>query len=372
MNIEEIQKRIVYISPYYDPNVASGANRRFNEICERFLREYGDNFTLIVARGMAPKWWNGKNLIEVDYKFNHISKFRAMREIGKALDALPPSIVIIESVPIPYRSLKRHIQFQVAYDFRYFTGQSKGFFYRLAFSQYLKSQWKRAEFFVTPTDFSIAELEKYVGYDKRRVVKSYFGINEKLINEASHESVQKTIDILYVGHFEKRKNHIPLLRAIAKIDTALTVMLIGVDNGMQKELEELSKELMLSHVTFQTLNNDQELWKIYRQSRVFAYPSVYEGFGIPLIEALALGIPVVCADVPVFHEVGANLVDFFDPYSPEDIAEKIKTRLTDAKTPSYEKVRAHLLKFTWDEIYRVFVKDLNDFSARTKKKYMVR
>lgn len=367
MNTEEIQKRIIYVSPYYDPNVASGANRRFNEICERFLREFGDNFTLIVARGRAPKWWNGKNLIEVDYEFNHISKFRAMSEIGKALDALPPSMVVIESVPIPYRSLKRHVQFQVAYDFRYFTGQSKGFFYRLAFSQYLKSQWARAQFFVTPTDFSIAELEKYVGYDKNRVVKSYFGIDERLLAETPAGNTEKTIDILYVGHFEKRKNHSPLLRAIAKIDKKLRVMLIGVDNGMQKELEALAKELGLENVTFRTLNNDKELWNIYRQSRIFAYPSVYEGFGIPLIEALALGIPTVVADVPVFHEVGADLVDFFDPYSPDDIAEKLKARLTDGKTPPYEKVRAHLLKFTWDEIYRVFVKDLKEFTARVAK-----
>lgn len=348
----------VYISPYYDPNVHSGANRRMTELIERFERDYRDNFTLIVTKGKAPKNYQG-NLIEINYSFNHLSKFKAAHEIGEALDTLDPSIVICESIPIPFRSLKRHTHFQVAYDFRYFTGVSKDFLYRLAFSHYLERQWYRSEFMVTCSDYSIKELQKHVGYDDERVIKSYFGIDERVLDISKTPAPEKNIDIIYVGHYEKRKNHEPLMRAIAKIDPTLRVRFHGRDNGMKAELEDLKNELGLTNTIMTTDNiSDDELWNLYRQSHVFAYPSVYEGFGIPLIEALALEVPVVCTDMDVFHEVSNDYATFFNPENPDDIAEKLKLALTSPQLPSKAAVATHLEKFFWENIYKKFVNDL--------------
>ena len=351
------QMPIVYISPYYDPDVYSGGNRRFNELVVRFKRDFGDNFTLVVTKGKAPHGWDGK-LVEVNYEFNHVSKFATANEIAKFLDTQPPSIVILESVPIPFQSLKRHVHFQVAYDFRYFTGESKGFLYRMAFSQYLKNQWSRSQYMVTCSDFSIDELKKYVGYDPKRVVKSFFGIDEHVFDIAKEPAPKKEIDVIYVGHYEKRKNHEALIRAIALIDKNLKVFFIGRDNGLELSLKELCRELGLNNVEFGKAVDDKTLWNLYRKSRVFAYPSTYEGFGIPTIEALALGVPAVISDVPVFHEVGGDLVTYFDPLDPKDIAEKIKVRLADGAVPPPEKVRAHLEQFFWENIYKKFVEDL--------------
>ncbi len=355
---QEAARRIVYISPYYDPKVHSGANRRFDELVHRFVKEYGDRFTLIVTKGKAPDGYTGK-LVEVDYRFNHASKFAAAAEIGRALDALPPSIVICESVPIPYRAMKRHAHFQVAYDFRYFTGESKGFWYRLIFSNYLRRQWARSEWMVTCSDFSIDELHRYVGYPRDRVVKSFFGIDERVLTLADAPAPEKTIDLIYVGHFEKRKNHEPFLRAVAKLDPTLRVFCLGRDNGMLSELQALAKELGLVNTTLTSASKtDTELWELYRQSRVFAYPSIYEGFGIPLIEAIGLRIPVACTDMPVFHEVGGDFPAFFDAHNPSDIAAKMKAMLDTPPTYDAANVHTHLQQFFWDQIYKDFVRDL--------------
>jgi len=351
---------VVYVSPYYDPKIASGANRRFDEICKRYLRDYGDGFTLIVAKGKVPSWWNGKNLKEVDYHFNHSSKFTVTHQVAKVLDTLPPSIVIIESIPIPYRALKRHVHVQVAYDFRYFTGDSKGFWYRLFFTPYLKWQWSRAQFFLTCSEFSIDELEKYVGYPRKRVIKSYFGIDQKVLTLTETPAPQKEFDLIYVAHFEKRKNHELLIWAISKINKNMRVLFNGRDNGMKAELEALCKELGLTGVIFSGGKTDAELWDLYRKSRVFAFPSLYEGFGIPLIEALALGIPTAVADVPAFHEVGSDLVEFFDGRNPDDIARVIKELLQNPHTPPREAVWKHLEKFFWENIYKKMVEDLDE------------
>lgn len=348
---------IVYISPYYDPEVHSGGNRRFNELVWRFKRDLGEDFTLVVTKGKAPKGWDGK-LIEVTYEFNHTSKFATANEIGKLLSTLPPSIVVLESVPIPFDALKRHTHIQVAYDFRYFTGDSKGFLYRLAFSQYLKNQWARSQYMLTCSDFSIDELKKYVGYDPKDVIKSFFGIDERVLDIARTPAPEKEYDIIYVGHYEKRKNHEALIRAIALIDKNLRVLFIGRDNGLELLLKNLCTELGLTNVEFGKSVDDTTLWNMYRKSRVFAYPSTYEGFGIPTIEALALGIPAVISDIPVFHEVGGDLVSYFDPHDPKDIAEKIKEKLVDGKVPTPEQVRAHLEQFFWENIYKKMLTDM--------------
>jgi glycosyltransferase involved in cell wall biosynthesis len=356
----------VYITPYYEPNVHSGANRRFNELYSRFYRDYPSDFTLIVARGKIPPGYTGK-VIEVDYHFNHPSKFKATKQIAKALDSLPPSIVICESIPIPFKALKRHTHFQVAYDFRYFRNESKGFFYRLLFSSFLKQQWSKSEFMVTCSNYSIGELKLHVGYPEKNVVKSYFGIDERVLDIANTTAPEKDIDIIYVGHYEKRKNHEPLLRAIARINKELRVRFIGRDLGLKDSLIALKDELGLVNTSVTTENiPDSELWDLYRRSRVFAYPSVYEGFGIPLIEALALDIPVVCTDMDVFHEVGADFPLFFDPDNPADIAEKIKTTLENPTTPPPEKIKKHLEQFFWENIYQKFVSDLVLFTNRKK------
>lgn len=353
---------IVYASPYYDPAVPSGANRRFDEICRRLLQDYGDRFTLIVARGKTPSWWSGKNLVQVDYRFDHASKFAAAREIGRVLDSLPPSIVVLESIPIPLQSLKRHHHFQTAYDFRYFHSFSKNALYRMVFSHYLKYQWRRAQHIVTCSEFSIRELESHVGYPRARIVKSYFGINEKIF-EAPRDRT-KEYDIIYVGHFDRHKNHAPLIEALALLDKNLKVLFVGVDNGLQRSLEARTKALGLTHVSFVTVREEAKVWELYAKSRLFVSPSLYEGFGMPTIEALALGLPVALSDIPVFHEVGGDLATYFDPRNPSDIAEKLREVLSRATAPSPERVREHLKPYLWPEIYRHFLADIRRLSER--------
>ncbi len=354
----EISSRIVYISPYYDPKVPSGANRRFDEICKRFLADFGDNFTLMVTKGKVPEWWNGKNLVEIDYHFSHLSKFSAQREIARALDMLPPSIVIMESIPIPFRSLKRHKHFQAAYDFRYFYSFSKSFLYRLLFSQYLKWQWRNCQHIVTCSEFSIDELKQHVGYPRERVVKSFFGINEKIFDVAHLPPEQKEYDLIYVGHFDGHKNHAPLVDALGLMDKKIKVLFIGVDNGLLATLQMRAADLGLTNISWMTVKEDKKVWEYYTKSRVFVSPSIYEGFGMPTIEALALGLPVVISDIQVFHEVGQDLATYFDPRNPQDIKEKLEAALANPTPPDRSIVRTHLDQFTWTNIYNKFLEDL--------------
>lgn len=358
--MNSVAGRIIYISPYYKPSVASGANRRFDEIGQRFMQDLGNNFVLVVSRGARPEWASTmKNIFEVNYGFNHWTKFRALREIARILDSQPPSVVILESIPIPFQALKRHIHIQVAYDFRYFYPFSKSALYRLVFSQYLKSQWRHSEIIVTCSDFSIDELERHIGFPRDQVIKSFFGINEKIYDVPHLPTKKKEYDIIYVGHFDGHKNHAALIDALARLDRSLQVLFIGVDNGLLVSLKRRAVDHGLTNITWMTVRNEKKVWEYYTKSRAFISPSLYEGFGMPTIEALALGLPVALSDIKVFHEVAKDLALYFDPRDPVDIAEKVRSLLKNQTPLDPAVVRKHLEPYLWGNIYRKFVEELN-------------
>lgn len=352
---------VIYVSPYYDPNVPSGANRRFDEICSRLHQDLGDRFTLVISRGKKPAWAVGCNVIEVDYRFDHRSKFSAAREIARILDSNPPSIVFVESIPVPFRALRRHIHIQTAYDFRYFHSFSKSALYRLLFSSYLKWQWRRCQYILTCSEFSIDELERFVGFPRQRVIKSFFGINETIFDVSPAQ--EKIYDLIYVGHFDRHKNHAPLIDALALLDKGLKVLFIGVDNGLETSLKERATALGLVNITFMTVRDEKKVWEYYTRSKLFVSPSLYEGFGMPTIEALALGLPAAVSDIPVFHEVGGDLVSYFKPTDPEDIARVIQQCLKDPPAHSSTEIRAHLEPFLWKNIYAKLIQDIARASA---------
>ncbi len=353
--------RLIYCSPYFDPAVPSGANRRFLELVERFDRQFGSDFELIIAEGKKPAGIKNAVVSEIKYRPKSIlSKISAWRQIARVLDSREPSIFINEFLPVPFRSASRHKHFQVVYDLRYFT-DNMSLPYRLRYVLPLKREWFKSQYLVTCSDFSKSEIYKYIGREPRDIITSYFGIDKNLLSEGDSPSETKDIDILFVGHFEKRKNHSNLIKALSLVDKNLKVKLIGVDNGLKDENVKLAKNLGLRDIEFFTLNSDRELWQYYRRARLFVFPSHYEGFGIPLIEALALGTPVACSDIPVFREIGGSLPAFFDQNDPQDMAQKIKKCLDSGDPPDRQAVRRQLRQFLWDEIYEKFVSDVFSF-----------
>lgn len=94
---------------------------------------------------------------------------------------------------------------------------------------------------------------------------------------------------------------------------------------------------------------DAELRAAYQESACFIFPSLCEGFGIPVVEAQSFGAPVVCSDIPVFHEVAGASALFFDPRSPADLAARVAAALEpDVRSRLVEAGRDNLRRFSWD------------------------
>ena len=109
--------------------------------------------------------------------------------------------------------------------------------------------------------------------------------------------------------------------------------------------------------------NDEELSALYSGSKVFVYPSIYEGFGLPVLEAMACGAPVVCSATSSLPEVGGEAAVYIDPDSAEDIASGIRKTLQCSKS-EYETMRKksqeQAKKFSWDKVAHQTLKIYED------------
>ncbi len=131
--------------------------------------------------------------------------------------------------------------------------------------------------------------------------------------------------ILNVGTIEKRKNILTVIKAVNKAKIDFPLVIVGRATEYQNEIENYIAEnkmhniLIISNVSF------QDLPAIYQSADIFIYPSFYEGFGIPLIEAFNSKIPVIASDIDVFREVAENAAVFVNPHNIDDISEKLKS-----------------------------------------------
>lgn len=136
--------------------------------------------------------------------------------------------------------------------------------------------------------------------------------------------------ILFLGSIEKRKNLMLLARALKYLKSEIKVVAVGKRTEYTSEVEEFLRKnslknrmIMLHGVEFKYLP------AIYQMASVFVYPSVYEGFGIPLLEALNSRVPVIAATGSCLEEAGGPDSLYVDPYDDVDLAQKLDMVLSD-------------------------------------------
>ncbi|MFQ5672428.1 MAG: glycosyltransferase family 4 protein [Nitrospinales bacterium] len=161
--------------------------------------------------------------------------------------------------------------------------------------------------------------------------------------------------LLGVGTLETRKNYPALLQAFRQVRAghpSLTLVLAGGDGWGADEVRKIIRDLDLdSCVYLPGYVEPDDLACLYAGARAFVFPSRYEGFGLPLLEAFSAGVPAAVADCAALPEVAGDAALLFDPDRPEDIADKIRHALEDGG-PLKEKGLARMRQFTWDNTAR--------------------
>jgi glycosyltransferase involved in cell wall biosynthesis len=180
-----------------------------------------------------------------------------------------------------------------------------------------------------------------------------------------------SIEILHVGSTQARKRIDLLLRMFAAMRANLPdARLIRVGGGLTKQNQELAKQLGVSDaIAILPFLDRRILAAAYRRADVVVLPSEAEGFGLPIIEALACGVPVIASDLPVLREVGGNAVRYCAVGDVDGwrraIADVIRERDADGRAHLERRARAtaHASRFSWSanaeratQVYRELLK----------------
>jgi glycosyltransferase involved in cell wall biosynthesis len=200
---------------------------------------------------------------------------------------------------------------------------------------------RRASMIIAVSESTGRDLTELLGIASRRIATVYPCIDERFAQPVEEEAVQAFRQrvgledfLLYLGTLEPRKNIPTLLDAYARLrqmtGTRAKLVLAGGKGWLYDEIFARVQSLGLeSEVVFPGYVNDADQLLWYHAASVFVYPSLYEGFGIPVAEALACGTPVVTSAISSLPEAGAGIALTVDPHDVEAMAAALHTALTD-------------------------------------------
>ncbi|MDY6854436.1 MAG: glycosyltransferase family 1 protein [Thermodesulfobacteriota bacterium] len=225
-----------------------------------------------------------------------------------------------------------------------------------------KKMLNRADIIITNSRYTANSIKECFGseFDNKVITAAPLGGDPRIvIQETDHKKVIKKYNItkpylIYPASHSKNKNHQRLLEALSilvhKDKLNISVVLTGFDNfpRLEWDIERLN---LKKHVVIIGKVSDEDLNILIKYSTCMPFVSLFEGFGLPVVEAMALGTPVVCSKVASLPEVGGSAVLYVDPLSIKDIAEKLKKIILDdsLRTELRQAGKKQAANFTWEK-----------------------
>ncbi len=216
----------------------------------------------------------------------------------------------------------------------------------------------RAKRLIAVSAHAAAETTRLLGVPADKIDIVYHGVDPHFRPLAADEvaafRARKKLPerfVLHVGTLEPRKNHIRLVEAFAQIrETGTALVLAGARGWLYDELFRKVEALGLSKdVVFYGYASSEELPLLYNAAAALAYPSLYEGFGLPVIEAQACGTPVLTSNVSSLPEAAGDAALLVDPEDTDALAAGLNLLLSDdsQRQQLSERGLAHAAQFSW-------------------------
>tara|TARA_Y100001968_G_scaffold332914_1_gene393029 strand:+ start:571 stop:1668 length:1098 start_codon:yes stop_codon:yes gene_type:complete len=178
--------------------------------------------------------------------------------------------------------------------------------------------------------FNIKEDKIHVIYQTCQ--SEFIQTSNKIILPDNISNAVKNPFILYVGSIEERKNLIFLLQALSKTNKEIKLICVGKKGNYYKQVARFISEKKLNNrVTFLNIYDTKILSTLYQKSRALIYPSIDEGFGIPIIEAMYSKTPVITSNQSIFQEIGGKNSYYFEKGQVDSLVEKILEIWHDSK-----------------------------------------
>lgn len=217
---------------------------------------------------------------------------------------------------------------------------------------------------ITVSEFSKKEIAKYTNCEPERIKVIQNGVRQTT-NDIAYKNIHAKYSlpanyILFVGNVKPHKNLKILLKAYLRLNTELKqqykVVIVGKREGFLTGDEELTGWIdtqpeIHQNITFTGYIADEDMDTIYQNAALFVFPSIYEGFGLPPLEAMLNNCPVIASNISSLPEVCGEAAVYFDPQNDIELCTKMTEVLTKKEMRSNLKAkgRQRINQFTWDE-----------------------
>ncbi len=203
---------------------------------------------------------------------------------------------------------------------------------RAIYSVKYKHACKSADMIIAISHSTKSDLQEYFGVEEKRVRVLYQAINSQFYEEMTSEYARNIVRgygiesdyMLYVGSINSRKNLMGLIRAMSLMDSNSKLPLVVIGTGGKykdeclKEAERLGVRSDI--VLMEGVRSMESLQAFYTTAKLMVYPSFYEGFGLPVTEAILSRCPVITSNVSSLPEAGGSAAKYVDPYSAEELS----------------------------------------------------
>jgi len=213
---------------------------------------------------------------------------------------------------------------------------------------------RKARSVLTISEFTRHELERIVGGFKQPVTPIHLGVDNEWFSIPSLPSPHSRPYVLYVGNIKPHKNLKTLVKAFIKIASSVRhdLVLVGKKDGFitgDTEVANLAQTLG-GRIHFTGRVSDDKLHQYFHHAETLVFPSHYEGFGLPPLEAMAAGCPVVVSNAASLPEVCGDAALYFDPHDVNDLSSKLELILANSvlRDSLRESGLVRARSYTWD------------------------
>lgn len=357
--------KTILVNCLHCSNVYSGAGSRLFNLYKYLSKKKKYKIFFLIKKDFKPKLKNHKiKFIKINLKSNNffLRYFYSIKVIRNLKKKINFDFYDHSFLPFINYDNKHTCSFYTIHDLRYMKKIiNKNFFIFFLFKFLINKAFLQASKVITVSNFMKFEIQRKLNFKKVLVIPNF--IDSDFISTKFFRKKKKDNFIFALGHFEGRKNIKFLLRAFSKLvkNKIYDGNLILASSTFSEKLriQKIIKNLNIEKRVKLMMNlSKNKVIDLYDNTDCFIFPSIYEGFGIPVLEALSRNCRILLSDIPPFREITSSKFVYFNPNNEDDFINKFIKTMKINKHKNLKKIKK---KYSLLSVSNLFEKKiLND------------
>ena len=297
-----------------------------------------------------PKHWRVKKL--------WAPRFWTQIRLSLEMFFHPPDVLFVPAHTVPLIHPKKTIVTVHGLEYE-FCPKAYSWWERIYMRYSIRFSVRVSETVIAVSENTKRDVVKLYGVPEERVKVGYQVSGIKYQVSDTKYKIHNSEYLLFIGRLEERKNVVRIIEAFGilkeKYKIPHKLVLVGKPGyGYEKAKGKRQKAKVADDIVERGYVIEEEKWELLKNADVFLFPTLYEGFGIPVLEAQAVGVPVVTSDTSSLPEVAGEGAAYCDPSSAEAIADAVQKVLSDEvfRGGIIEKGKKNVEKFSWERCSR--------------------